>query len=63
MTAALTHQLEQTTPRMLIVAVCFKVFRQLYNPRSQQCDLHFRRPGVTRFSTKVLDNLSFYRFV
>ena len=44
--AALRHKAQQASPRRMIFFVCLKVFGQLSDTRAQNCDLHFRRPGV-----------------
>jgi hypothetical protein len=44
--AALRYKAQQAPPRRMIFFVCLKVFGQLSDTRAQNCDLHFRRPGV-----------------
>ena len=44
--AALRHKAQQASPRRMIFFMRLKVFGQLSDTRAQNCDLHFRRPGV-----------------
>ena len=60
-TPALTDQLQQSPPRMLVVLVYFQVFRQLANPGSQQRNLYFWRTGIAGMDIVLLNDVCFFR--
>src|SRR5688500_16487950 len=55
----LIDHLQQTAPRVVVLLVTSKVVGELVDPRREQCDLHFRRPGVGRIATVLGNDLGF----
>ena len=61
-TPTLTDQLEQPTPRMLILRLRLQVLRQLLNPLRQQGNLHLRRASIALVTRVSLNNRIFFVF-
>src|SRR4029079_14631557 len=51
---ALADQHEQAATRMVILRVHLEVLGEIRNPFRKQSDLHFGRPGITRFPRELL---------
>ncbi len=58
--AALRNKAKQTTPRMVIFDVSFKVISQIANTLSNESNLHFRRTGVRRMGTELVNQFSLF---
>jgi hypothetical protein len=54
--APLTHHLQKSTARMMILPIGAKVIGQLRDPLGQKRNLHFRRSGIRLMSAKLCDN-------
>jgi hypothetical protein len=58
--ATLAHHHEKTAPGGMVLLMRLKMFRQFTNPRAQDRDLHFRRTGVGRVSTVLVNQGGFF---
>src|SRR5215510_13316557 len=54
--STLRHELEQPTPRMVVIQVGLEVLGQIVDAFRKHCHLHLRRPGVAGLGRKGLDD-------
>src|SRR5215470_3485435 len=54
--STLRHELEQPTPRMVVVEVGLEVLGQIVDAFRKNGHLHLRRPGVASLGRKGLDD-------
>lgn len=57
--STLTNQLQQTAPRVKIVAVSAEVICQTVDPLGQECNLHLGRTSIFRMCAKLRDDRVF----
>jgi len=54
----LPDHLQETTPRVMVFGVGFKMSGQALNPLAEECNLHLWRSGVCLMHSKLLDHLT-----
>ncbi len=58
-TTTTTHELEQTTTRVVVLLVRLEVRREVDDPLGQQCNLHFGRSRVAVGGAELFDDFGF----
>jgi hypothetical protein len=54
---ALTHEKKESTTRVVVVLVLLKVLGEVFDAASKNCNLNFRRTGVTWVGCEFVDDL------